>query len=423
MPFNILFGTRYRPSDSLQVSRPSSELTMLPALEVSLDPHLAFPALLLPARSGSCSVARQLPPPRGWFDAPLLGFLAPSAAFGLLRPQAYCSLMSDVRFTSFLSVRSPTDVIRPKSNQTLAGTRRGFPAVRYTLRRLAPRRQQKRLTTPLAFLPFTANGAALTPSAEADVPVLPPKGNASDMSALARCSVTDIAASVLHPLPNVCTLTTRRNTKSLRPTRAFPPSRNLFTAPLHSLLLPAASACHGFLRPSCVPAIGASPHLVQWGGELMPPLEVAFVETDMMHDLGSSILWQRPKPSRTHDIAMSPKRGTCTPHTICRALEPPIARLSTHSVTLQTPTVLPLPCGSFLLAKGCQRRRRSVARPPVSLEPAAPAVGPLPAICTRGAAWDDRSLDSHLARRLHSEDCSARVLLSMVLHPVPARCL
>ena len=178
--------------------------------------------------------------------------------------------MSDVRFTSFPSVRSPTDVIRPKSNQTLAGTRREFPAVRYTLRRLAPRRQQKRLTTPLAFLPFTANGAALTPSAEADVPASLPKGSSTDASALARCSVTDIAASVLHPLPNVCTLTTRRNTRPLRPTRAFPPPRNLFTSPLHPRLLPAASARHGFLRPSCVPAIGASPHLVQWGSEPMP---------------------------------------------------------------------------------------------------------------------------------------------------------
>lgn len=167
-PFRSLVASRYRPSDSLQVSRPSSELTMLPAFEVSLAPHSASTALLLPARSASFQMVRSPPPPRGLRDAPLLGFLAPSAAFGLLRPQAYCSLMSDVRFTSFPFVGSPTDVIQLKPNQTLAGTLRNFPAVRYTLRRLAPRRQQTRLTTPLAFLPFTTIGAALIPSNEDD---------------------------------------------------------------------------------------------------------------------------------------------------------------------------------------------------------------------------------------------------------------
>jgi hypothetical protein len=107
--------SQYRPSDSLQVSRPSSELTMLPALEVSLDPHPASAAPLLPARSASFQMVRSPPPPSGLLDAPLLGFLAPSAAFGLLRPQAYCSLMSDVRFTSLPSVCSPTDVILLKT--------------------------------------------------------------------------------------------------------------------------------------------------------------------------------------------------------------------------------------------------------------------------------------------------------------------
>lgn len=100
---------------------------MLPALEVSLDPHSASTALLLPARSASFQMVRSPPPPRGLRDAPLLGFLAPSAAFGLLRPQASCSLMSDVRFTSFPSVCSPTDVTQSKLNQTLAGTHRDFP--------------------------------------------------------------------------------------------------------------------------------------------------------------------------------------------------------------------------------------------------------------------------------------------------------
>jgi len=137
----------------------------------------------------SFQMARLPPPPSGLLDAPLLGFLAPSTAFGLLRPQAYCSLMSDVRFTTLPSVRSPTDVTL--SNQTVAGTRRNIPAVRYTLRRLAPRRQQNRLTTFLAFLPFTTNDAALIPSskndASVDVSSSIPKGTASDLNAL--CSL------------------------------------------------------------------------------------------------------------------------------------------------------------------------------------------------------------------------------------------
>jgi len=150
------------------------------------------------------------PPFLGFRDAPLLRFLASSAAFGLLRPQAYCSLMSDVRFTSLPCVCSPTDVVRPKSNQTLAGSHRPFPAVRYTLRRLAPRRQQNRLTTLLALLPFTTNGAAFIPSAEnnasVNVPASIPKGTASDMNGLCpllchrhrRLDARSVAR-VLHP--------------------------------------------------------------------------------------------------------------------------------------------------------------------------------------------------------------------------------
>lgn len=204
-PFRLLFTSRYRPSDSLQVSRPSSELTMLPAFKVSLDPHSASTALLLPARSALFQMVCSPPPPSGLRDAPLLGFLAPSTAFGLLRPQAYCSLMSDVRFTSLLFVCSPTVVIQSKPNQNLAGTHRNFPAVRYTLRRLAPRRQLTRLTTPLAFLPFTTISAALIPfpgnDAPFNVPSSIPKGTASDLNALAQCSATDIATSMHTPLP------------------------------------------------------------------------------------------------------------------------------------------------------------------------------------------------------------------------------
>jgi hypothetical protein len=107
--------------------------------------------------------------------------------------------------------------------------------------------------------------------------------------------------------------------------------------------------------------------------------EVAPASTCMMHELGSSILWQRPKPSRTHDIAMSPKRGMCTPHTICRALEPSFDASRRLRCFSRLQRALPLPCGSPSLAIQCQRRRWSVARPPCSLEMAASAVGSLPA--------------------------------------------
>lgn len=249
---------------------------MLPALEVSLDPHSASTALLLPARSASFQMVRSPPPPRGLRDAPLLRFLAPSAAFGLLRPQASCSLMSDVRFTSFPSVCSPTGVIQLKPNQTLAGTHRDFPAVRYTLRRLAPRRQQRRLTTLLALLPFTTSGAALIPSKrkqcfvqcawfnpqrdrlrrECACPLLCHRHRRLDALSVAGC----------------CTLTTRRNTHSLRPFRAFPPCRNLVISPMPQCLLPDRFGAQGFLRPSCVPAIGSLPHLEVLCDEPLPSL-------------------------------------------------------------------------------------------------------------------------------------------------------
>lgn len=100
-------------------------------------------------------MTRRTPPPRGLSHAPLLGFLAPSAAFDLLRPRACCSPMSDARFTVFPSVRSPAGVATPKHRQTTAGTAGAFPP-RVTPFEDSPRRQQPRLTTPLAFWPFAA---------------------------------------------------------------------------------------------------------------------------------------------------------------------------------------------------------------------------------------------------------------------------
>lgn len=119
----------------------------------------------------------------------------------------------------------------------------------------------------------------------------------------------------------------------------------------------------------------------------------------MMHELGSSILWQRPKPSRTHDIAMSPKRGMCTPHTICRALEPSVVRLSATLVHLQTPT-----CSAsslwFTVSCDSMPAKASVCCQTTRLSRAGCMCRWFPSrLCTRGAAWDDRSLDSQFIRR------------------------
>lgn len=92
--------------------------------------------------------------------APLSWFLATSADWGLRHPRASCSPISDSRFTGFPSASSPTTVM--SKHQGLAGMPEGFlPAFR-TLRRLAPRRQQKHLTMLLASLPFTVRTLART---------------------------------------------------------------------------------------------------------------------------------------------------------------------------------------------------------------------------------------------------------------------
>ena len=101
--------------------------------------------------------------------APLSWFLPTSAVWGLAAPPGMLQpdLGSEVHSVSVVPTDTTVSRVHPAlrlpdthaalfpGRQGLAGTPTGLPAAFRTLRRLAPRRQQHRLTTLLASLPFT----------------------------------------------------------------------------------------------------------------------------------------------------------------------------------------------------------------------------------------------------------------------------
>jgi len=156
-------------------------------------------------------------------------------------------------------------------------------------------------------------------------------------------------------------------------------------------------------------------HLALSWNELEPSLRSCLRFDDArVTNGGRSILWQRPKPSRTHGITMSPKRGMCTPHTICRALEPSFVRLSTPPVLLQTPTGL---LSSLWFISSCEAMPAKAlvcCQTASSLSRrAACAVGSLPLLRSR------RRMGRPLFRLSRPSEDALGVLLSMVLHPAP----
>jgi len=150
-----------------------------------------------------------------------------------------------------------------------------------------------------------------------------------------------------------------------------------------------------FFDASCVPAIGSRLTLLYRGMSSNPLYEVAFVSTmlesrmgvDRFCGKGRSLLGRMASP--------------CLQSVACARLTQSVGPWNLPSYASRRlrcfsrlQRACSLPCGSSPLARRCQRRRWSVARPlRLSRDGLHVPLVPFP-FSARGAEWDDRSLDS-----------------------------